>query len=242
MKKRQSLKGIKPENGTPKNFDIALSSRFTDSKEMKASDAIQALIRDQQPLHRINCAGTEEFEDGSVYAYECDECPKNKECLERVERGKADEDALTDFFTKNPAALKAQEVSDLRDVTRIFCNAWIDRDSGFFREMADLMDAFADKEKVTPRVSVCDRTNLTTSPYHAAVLGAYMTWRLDRKSGKGDEEIDRAEFLQAVSNRFPEGLDERTFQRIIESTGIKFKRGKPGPKPARKKTTGKARE
>ncbi len=232
---------MKPENGVPKNLDYAFSGRFTDSDVMKASDAIEELIRTPKP-YRPCITGAEELDDGSLNYHECDECRKNKECRERYERAKSDKDALTKFFKKDRAELDAQEVADLRDVARIFCYAWLDRDSGFFEEMAKLMKAFSGKEKVIPRISVCDRTILTTSPYHAAVLMTYMTWHINRQSDKGNKEIGYEEFLQAVNDKFPMGIDDRTFQRIIKAVGIKLKRGKPGPKPERKKTSGQTRE
>ena len=243
MKKGQSLKKIKPENGSPKNFIIAHYGRFTDSKALKASDAIQILIRTPKSYRRtMNCDGNVEYEDGSSYRYGCDECPENKGCRERDERAKSDKAALADFFTKNPAGLEAHEVANIRDAAQIFCNAWIGRDSGFFREMADLIDAFAAREKVTPRVSIRDRALLNLSPPHAAVAATHMTWYLDRKHGNGDEEISYAEFLQAVNDTSEDGITDRSFQRAIKPLGIKLKRGKPGPKPERKKTSGKARE
>jgi len=243
MKKGQALENIKPENGSPRNFMIANYGSYTDSKALKASDAIQILIRTPKSYRRtMNCAGNVEYEDGSSYRYGCDECPENKGCGERDERAKCDKAALADFFTKTPAGLEAHEVANIRDVAQIFCNAWIERDSGFFNEMADLVDAFAAREKVTPRVSIRDRALLNLSPHHAAVAATDMIWHLDQKHGKGDEEISYAEFLQAVNDCSKEGITDRSFQRAIKLLGIKLKRGKPGPKQERKKTSGKARE
>jgi len=235
----QSHKKIKPENGILRNLDHASYGRFMDRPVMAASDAIQMVIRTPKPSwSNIKCGGTAEYEDGSVYHYECDECPKNEGCSERYERAKADEDALTKFFKKNPAEMEAQEVADIRDVARIFCNAWKDRDSGFFEEMAALMGAFLEKEEVVKRISICDRTIPNTSPAYTAVLGEYIA----RTVGQGDKEIGSEELLQAANDRCSDKVEGRTYRRIRKSCGINVTPEKPGPKPERKKTAGKGRE
>ncbi|MDD5350281.1 MAG: hypothetical protein PHQ12_08735 [Chthoniobacteraceae bacterium] len=203
MNKGQSLKEIKPENGIPKNFDAALSGRFTDRNSLAASNAIQALIRNPQPRYRNSCKGVDKDERGHNYYYECDACPYSEGCLERKVRAEADEAALKDFFKKDAAELETIDVEEIRDVAKIFCDAWRASDSEFFRELADLIDIL--KESNESRISVRDRRLLNTAPEYSATYGAHMVLSITRQAG---EEIGREELLGAACNQCSYAIDD----------------------------------
>lgn len=104
-------------------------------------------------------------------------------------------------------------------------------DSQFFRDLADVVDA--QKEALENGFAVPQ-----TAPAWIAVEEAYLSFFSDVPR----PPITFSNLLNRISERNPEGMDERQVRRIVKALGLHLEREKPGPKPDRRKNAGKGRE